>query len=177
MTRRISITERTARWLLDNYRLMPASNNRVSQELERALARQKSPKKVQARRATRARKTEKAKTKREETAEVHKAVFARASRKFGYPTCEACSLRTASEMHHVFGRVRVKQSERNCVALCRWCHAQFTEPDSAIDVWRTAENILRGIGSEAEADEARALRQKHGTKAAFAEARKGASHA
>jgi hypothetical protein len=99
--------------------------------------------KTSARRKTEARK----KSKREETAAIREAVFARAM-----GLCEMRCGAVAMELHHAFGRVRVKQSERNCLALCRWCHHAITEnnPDAETCWERVAVAFCRlGFTEEA----------------------------
>lgn len=89
--------------------------------------------------------------KNSETAAIREAVFRRATihGKWTEPVCELCFVRRATDMHHVFGRVRVEQSARNCLAVCRWCH------DEVGRLWAAVAMRLECLGYFAEAAEAR----------------------
>lgn len=178
--RTVRISERAARALLAE--LPPRGQAvmsghplaRALAELESALSRLKSPKRVASKKATRTRKTEAAKTKRGETAAIHTNVFNRARLNSGYPshpTCEFCEGDWATEMHHVFGRVRVQQSERNCIAVCRICHELLTNPKHAADNWTRMADVLADLGFHEEASEAARLAGKAMNKAALDRAR------
>lgn len=84
--------------------------------------------------ANRKRRTAKKSTKREETAAIREAVMRRANGR-----CEVCcalDLRLAPlQLDHFFGRVRVKQSVKNCWALCGPCHRMKTENDPSAADW------------------------------------------
>jgi 5-methylcytosine-specific restriction endonuclease McrA len=115
--------------------------------------------------------------KNAETARIREAVWRRAD-----GNCEGWVIaRTsfpvrcpsvATEMHHIFGRIRVKQSEDNCAALCRACHracggnkpsarawwewwsAWFLERGNLNNAWK-CDDILAGRIKVREAEKAR----------------------
>lgn len=67
-------------------------------------------------------------SKKEETARIREFCFGRAADR-----CEFCTLNRPSELHHLEGgngRRRQRQSEKNCVAICEWCH-RFYHRDPA----------------------------------------------
>jgi 5-methylcytosine-specific restriction endonuclease McrA len=105
-----------------------------------------------------------------ETAAIRGEVFRRAG-----GVCELCAVRhhgdarVATDLHHVFGRRRIKQSASNCMALCRLCHLDITNNRPSADAcWREVGTLLRYRGHDAEAERAEARR-------AFVMARKGAA--
>lgn len=71
--------------------------------------------------------------KRAETQSIRAAVMARAGAK-----CELCRATPHDplEMHHAFGRVKVKQSERNTMILCRGCHRHLTLNHPSAAYWQ-----------------------------------------
>jgi hypothetical protein len=84
-------------------------------------------------RATRKRRA----SRKEETQAIREQVFARAfSLGKNVPVCELCRGNYAAELHHALGRVKVRQSQANCLALCRRCHREVT------DSVPTAEAVL-----------------------------------
>lgn len=129
-----------------------ATERRAFDELERALS--KSPKKREATKARRQRRESTVKTKRDQTAEVRAAVMARACNQ-----CEVCSWVPRSlelELHHAFGRVRVKQAPENCLALCRECHARLTRNEpSAAHWWLKVATAFERLGFAVSAARAR----------------------
>lgn len=97
-------------------------------------------------------KTEKRRrTKGAETKEIRAWVMARAGGR-----CEMCRTRTPTDMHHAFGRVRVRQATNNCLALCRDCHHQLTKnlPD-AESAWLTVGDIFDRLDLFVEAAKAK----------------------
>lgn len=101
------------------------------------------------------RKPAKKRSKKEETAAIRREVMTRAN---GY--CEHCG-KDAMDLHmdHFFGRVRVKQSARNCWALCRSCHRSKTDnkPNATYWLWNFAAHAWkRGYPEEASMAERRA---------------------
>lgn len=57
-----------------------------------------------------------------ETKAIRAAVMERA-----YGLCELCGRGAGPiQLHHAFGRVRVRQAASNCIAVCTWCHAGIT---------------------------------------------------
>jgi hypothetical protein len=94
--------------------------------------------------------------KNAETASIRGAVFKRAEGRceLHIPKYGRCP-QPASEMHHCFGRVRVRQSERNCLALCYLCHRDWTRNvPSAGDCWWQVATALDGLGFREEAGRA-----------------------
>lgn len=81
-------------------------------------------------RAARKAKAVKKAVKRDKTAEIRAAVFARAN-----GACEFWCGRSPSDLHHAFGRVRVRQSARNCLALCSECHRALTLNHGGSTYW------------------------------------------
>jgi hypothetical protein len=120
-------------------------------------------------------KAKKGRTKKAQTKDIRAAVMARADGK-----CEACGRPPSFfslEMDHFFGRVRVKQSERNCWGLCHVCHEDKTKnsPDPGHWLhrfWAHAEEH----GYPEEAGMAVRLLGKHQAKATLSEAAGRASH-
>lgn len=105
------------------------------------------------------RKTQKRReTRKEETARIREAVFARAGGfcEFNCRQGPTGPQHLATDLHHAFGRIRVRQSERNCLALCRTCHRMLTnnEPNAAF-WWKWVEHTFRRLGFQAEAEMAR----------------------
>lgn len=104
----------------------------------------------------RKRRVAKKKTRKEETALLRAAVFARADNK-----CEVCGAE-ATDLEHAFGRVRAKQSTSNCLALCRPCHvARTNSRPSAAFWWEKYSEIFWTRGNDYEAQEAVRLAAKH----------------
>lgn len=148
---RISLPVRHAKVLLGEFDDIAGRDTELVRAVEALReAIQPSPKKRAVRRAVKAAKQSKRETKNAETAAIRRAVFARAEGR-----CELCRINLPSEMHHAFGRVRVAQSERNCLALCRSCHHDLTENDpSAFYWWSKVRTHFRFHGLDAEAAEA-----------------------
>lgn len=120
MARSVRISVRAAQALLTLCADAPTfAGERVVAELRAALAPKKFIK------AARKERTKKKKEHRDETSEVYAAVMKRAERSCEY-CCGPDTFAAPLEMDHMFGRVRAKQSERNCWALCRWCHKHKT---------------------------------------------------
>lgn len=71
--------------------------------------------------------------------------------------CELCQMGPADELHHVFGRVRQRQSEINCLGICRGCHFNVTHsiPTAVYWVDRQAD-VFERLGFLANAKELRA---------------------
>lgn len=93
----------------------------------------------------RKRKDAKRATKRDETSAIYAAVMARANAR-----CEACDAYVpygGLQLDHMFGRVRVRQSERNCWALCHACHVAKTHNRPSATHW-----LLEFIGHAGEHD-------------------------
>jgi 5-methylcytosine-specific restriction endonuclease McrA len=84
--------------------------------------------------AAKKRKAAKKTTKKEQTAAIRDAVMNRAGL-----FCEGCAsmplYANPLTLDHFFGRVRVKQSERNCWALCLACHRQKTNNNPSAERW------------------------------------------
>lgn len=130
----VRISAKTAQVALDI--LVPSQwTNRAIAELEAALKPKRSVK------LARARKAVKAKTKREETAEIRAAVMKRAD-----GACEACrrlfTEDMPGQMDHMFSR-REPQTERSCWALCFGCHKIKTLNSPSAEAW------LRGFWGHA----------------------------
>jgi 5-methylcytosine-specific restriction endonuclease McrA len=166
MSGRVSISRRAARLLLGMLgvaRLHPYETDAVD-ELKAALA----PKKAKPWATAKKLKAAKHKAKRDETAEIRAAVMKRAelgtASNISGPLCEVCRVWRASDMHHAFGRVRVRQSVTNCVAVCRRCHDRIgrNEPN-AFECWRELFHHFRRNGYGAEAAQA----EKNAAKAAY----------
>ena len=88
------------------------------------------------------------KTKALETSEIRRAVFLRADGR-----CEICLASRPAELHHAFGRIRVRQSISNCLAVCNWCHRAVTENDpSAAECWGWIAAAFGRLGLAAEAE-------------------------
>lgn len=86
-----------------------------------------SPKKLR-----KERKASKKAAKNQETAVIYAAVMKRADGR-----CEMCDHAPGHlELHHAFGRVRVQQSARNCLALCGSCHVGITQNHPSGAYWR-----------------------------------------
>lgn len=113
------ISKRAAKALLDavvkKIGTHDYSIRQAAEELERALKPKRSVK------ASRVRRETKRLTKKEETASIREAVFARAE-----GICELCECAGADDLHHAFGRVRQRQSVANTLAACRGCHRALT---------------------------------------------------
>lgn len=144
MTARVSLSRRCAESLLEyvegDGRIVIS---RAAEELRRALnSGFKSGKK-----AAETKRKLKRETKRDETARIRAAVFARVDGR-----CDICGANEPTDLHHVFGRVRVRQSERNCLALCRVCHHEVTvNRGGAAHWWLVQGDRLRGYGFVPEA--------------------------
>lgn len=112
-------------------------------------------------------KAEKKAAKRDETSAIREAVFARATTFAGHARCEFCDMNHATDLHHVFGRIRVRQSVENTMAVCRWCHRRVTDNQPSAAHWleRTIRHLER-YGYVAEVAKASA-------RLAFVEARGG----
>lgn len=127
----IRISRKTAQALLG---LVEGYNPGLTQTLRAALA--PRPKKALPFVPRKKAKATKKRTKKEETSEIRAAVMNRAA-----GDCEACSFGfdgtalSRLDLDHFFGRVRVKQSERNCWALCRICHREKTRNDPSAAHW------------------------------------------
>lgn len=97
-------------------------------EMRRALKPKKSVK------ASRVRRETKRLTKREETAEIRKAVMRRAEFQ-----CECCGAVATSlmplELDHFWGRGKAQQTECNCWALCHHCHHDKTNNAPSAAHW------------------------------------------
>jgi 5-methylcytosine-specific restriction endonuclease McrA len=127
--RRVSISLKSARVLLNGPEAAcRAEFDRAWQELERAMR----PKLAVV--ASRKKRETKKSTKKEETAAIRRAVMTRSGGR-----CEACNAEESPHypmhMDHFFGRVRVKQSERNCWALCAPCDRMKTDNDPSAADW------------------------------------------
>jgi hypothetical protein len=95
---------------------------------------------------------QKKRTRKEETARIREAVFARS-----LGLCEFHCGREPTDLHHAFGRVRVRQSERNCLAVCRECHRALTDnKPTAAHWWAYVAFAFRRLGFNAEEAKARA---------------------
>ena len=140
MSATVKISRRTAEALLgiaDEY----THFRREWEELGRALLPSK-PRKPDTRKAA------KRATKKEQTSAIRAEVFKRAEN-----VCELCRDDTAMDLHHAFGRVRVKQSVSNTIALCRPCHWALTEnrPNAAYWWERVRAHFIRhGFWGEAQ---------------------------
>jgi hypothetical protein len=141
----IRLSRYHAELLLRAYEASPISSNVVGQELQRALtSRPKSSAKKKA--------DAKRRTKAQETRAIRAKVFARST--FG---CEFGCGAGATDLHHVFGRVRVKQSVETCLAVCRGCHWKITENNpSAAYWWSRAVGVLAALGYTESANRAQA---------------------
>ncbi len=126
MTASVRIPMRLAKWLADNVeQSWPGSG---AQQAVRELREAMKPKRhVVAHRKERAKKT---RTKAQETAVIRALVFERAE-----GICELCETAGADELHHAFGRVRARQSHRNCIASCRDCHRHLTRNHPSAAYW------------------------------------------
>ncbi len=133
-------------------------------ELRSALA----PKKVKPWATTKKIKAAKKKTKREETAEIRARVMARAG-----GVCEICEYTPVSlDLHHGFGRVRVRQSVENTLAICRNCHQLLTNNDPSGEYWWTrVADAFAHLGLHQSAARARARLQFIQTRKALTEAK------
>lgn len=162
---RVSISRRTAEALLgirtvDD--LWDPGERRAMEELRAALRpkRRKAlsfPSRAKARRA-------KKETRKEETARIRAEVFARAE-----GICELCEAAGADDLHHVFGRVRVRQSVRNTLAICRGCHRALTANRPSAAHWLEKQIAHLGAhGYGEEAGQATRLLGKHQAKAQLA---------
>lgn len=146
MTASVRISRRAAEGLLSYIDTLHSQGEAVwsrahLDELRRAL--EVRPKSSQVKRTEKKRRAKSASTK-----EIRAAVMERADGK-----CEACGVSPPTDLHHVFGRVRVPQSVRNCLALCRVCHSRFTDNmPSAVVCWGFAAQLLRGLGFIPEAE-------------------------
>lgn len=100
-------------------------------EVERAL--RPSQKKKLVRKANKAARETKAKTKREARADIREAVLKRADGR-----CEACATGftplNSAELDHFFGKARSEAVE-TCWALCRQCHAEKTDNEPSAADW------------------------------------------
>jgi hypothetical protein len=116
--------------------------DRAFAELRAALR----PRPVKALKKARREKTkEKRATKREETAAIRAGAFALWDER-----CAFCGL-PAEELHHVFGRVRQKQTARNCLPVCSLDHHAITNNRPSAAYWweRTAKAFdLAGFSHE-----------------------------
>lgn len=133
-----------------------------------------SQKKKLVRKANKAARETKTKSKRDETAQIRGVVFKRAEAcsppwAMG-PACEVCRARLASEMHHAMGRVWVKQSERNCLAVCGRCHKRITDNrrgngrHDAAACWAEVAVALQRLGFDIEAAAAMGEAEYHDAK-------------
>lgn len=134
--RSVTLSAKSARFVLDFIESkpvliegLPASLRQHFTDLTAALRASLAQKpKTSARKKT----ERKRRTKKEETAAIREAVFARAGGR-----CEACSLPFGDldpgELDHFFGRGKEPQSVENCWALCHTCHRLKTDnrPDAA----------------------------------------------
>lgn len=76
--------------------------------------------------------------------------------------CEMCLCRAATEFHHVFGRVQVKQSHRNVLHLCTRCHRLLTDnKPNAVACWADVRDIFSRLGFGVEAEMAEDERVWH----------------
>jgi hypothetical protein len=124
---RVSLSTKSARALLAIARCttnpLLSGDKRAVEELEAALS--PRPK------SSAVRKTEeKKRSKAAELRDIKAAIFARSK-----GLCEFLCGRAAVDPHHAFGRVRVKQSERNCLAACRTCHRALTDNNPSAAFW------------------------------------------
>lgn len=144
--RSVRISLRAAAWLFDEVTNFERSFNLdgtgLPRELEELMQAMRRPelkkswaayrKSIGAEPTRKAAKATKKATKKTETAAIREAVMRRAD---GF--CEDCGLAGSDgnplTLDHFFGRVRQKQSEANCWALCLRCHRAKTEyrPDAA----------------------------------------------
>jgi 5-methylcytosine-specific restriction endonuclease McrA len=91
--------------------------------------------------AARARKASKRRTKKEETAEIRAAVMARAD-----GVCEMCSTARPLQLHHAFGRVRVRQATSNCLGICDCCHHDLTNNEGgAAHCWEKVGDTFASL--------------------------------
>ena len=117
----------------------------LAAELRKGLA---PSKKLAARRARQGRKLAANLAELNERSEIWVGVMKRAAGR-----CESCNARGHLELHHVFGRIRVPESVRNCVALCSKCHRKATNNVPSAGAWFlffAAFFRKRGWGDEAE---------------------------
>lgn len=124
-------------------------NLRAALSPRRRTERQKAS--AQAKRSARERKNE-------ETASIRQAVFLRADGR-----CELCKTRAPADLHHAFGRVQVRQSVSNTLALCRTCHRLLTDATPSASYWWSlqAEHFERhGYSSEAQMARTRAAKKE-----------------
>jgi hypothetical protein len=141
----IRLSRYHAELLLRAYEASPISSNVVGQELQRALApRPKS--------SARKKADAKRRSKAQEAREIRAKVFARAG-----GACEFGCGAGATDLHHAFGRVRVKQSVETCLAVCRHCHWKLTENiPSAAAWWGRVVGVLAALGYTESANRAQA---------------------
>lgn len=138
----IKLSRRTAEVLLKRAQDVPqlsfAVQNAIA-ELNSALQRKPLKRSVK---LARARKAAKRETKREETARIRREVEARADGR-----CEICAAGNPTDLHHSFGRVRVRQTASSCLFLCRRCHADLTENrPSAAHWWGLQALVFARLG-------------------------------
>jgi len=130
------------------------AQTRALAELERALAPRP--------RSSAVRKTEwKRRSKSAELKVIRVEVEKRAGGK-----CENCGARfspaSPAELDHQFGRVRAKQSVRNCWMLCRPCHrARTNNSPSATWWWARISTWAHALNYRATMEAACVLAEKH----------------
>jgi hypothetical protein len=129
--RSVRISLKTARALRDLVAQFPATLERELRELSDAMAPKKSV------RASAARRVVRQATKKEMRAEIRTALEARAN-----GSCEACGMSERFsgplEWDHMFGRVRVRESERSGWMLCHTCHRDKTANRPSAATWLEA---------------------------------------
>jgi hypothetical protein len=183
MSPRVSLSWKTAVWLWDNVsnaeRQFDITGPNVPREfkdltaaINRGLDARKPFVTAPTRKQTKAKKD---RTKGEQTKLIRSVVMARAG-----GLCEHCEQRTGSwplEMDHFFGRIRVRQSERNCWALCLECHRNKTRNEPSAAFWfQEFAAHAEDHGFTEEAGQATRLLGKHEAKSALSEAAGRASH-
>lgn len=165
--RSVRISLKMARYLADALEAHLFPDQLAVAAVEELRAALKPKKSVQ---ASRKRRETKGLTKKEETAAIREAVMKRAGGQ-----CENCLAHEGPaaplELDHMFGRVRVKQSERNCWALCRPCHRGKTNNAPTAWFWLrvfAAHAFSHGYAAEARMADARfeALSLSRGREAA-----------
>lgn len=123
-------------------------------------------------------KREKQASKREETAAIRREVFARAADKGvpGFPMCELCGARKATDLHHAFGKGKVQQTVRNCLAACRACHEEVGHGDApAAERWAAVARAFAFLGFIDSHAEAVKHQDYHTAKAALSDPKKFSS--
>jgi 5-methylcytosine-specific restriction endonuclease McrA len=134
MTATVRLSARSARIalrVLEDGKCGLVEEAKVAAELRAAL--RPSPKRIASRKASKAKRETRAKTKRDESAGIRALCMLRAAGR-----CEHCGYVAPDweplELDHFFGRARVESVE-TCWMLCRGCHRRKTNNDPVPSVW------------------------------------------